>query len=88
MIKSSESKKRIRESLKELIPIEDTIWATRDLSDKEKMLEKLWKMMKDVYPKVDMPCKDIIGIAKIVQTILRICGTTTKLQLKPIQRKY
>lgn len=86
MVKSTETKKPIGRSLREFFTISDHIWIEQDLSDKDELFERLCQMMKEVYPRVNMPCKDVIDVAKTMETILRIGGTTTKLQLKPKKR--
>lgn len=87
MAKSPEAIKRIKYSLEVILPkIDEKIWVKHDFRKKDKMLKRLYIMMKEVYREVHMPCKNVTDIAKLIIAILHLCGTSAKLHLEPIKK--
>lgn len=74
------TQQELKEALSEFSALYAAV-ARRDLTDKEKLLKKLYKMLKIVYDGVNLPCKNVNDIVETINQIYLNTGNVSKLQM-------
>lgn len=81
--KSEEIKAKLSFDLDTTLPGFIEARKNRDFREKDNMLKKLYRLMREVYAGVRLPCKDVQDIALAIVEIMHVCGNTAKLQARP-----
>lgn len=84
--KSPEMKKKLKKALSSLPMLFDGIFS-RQIHNREKTLEELYRMLRALHEGVDLPCKEVSQIIELLGQFFAITGCCSKIQL-PVQTEF